>query len=59
MGNHFEDEDQSGETIGALGVVFNYKPGDDKAIFVKISNQIRDEMQAMTPNAGALFGPGK
>jgi hypothetical protein len=52
-------KDQSGETIGALGVVFNYKPGDDKAIFVKISNQIRDEMQAMTPNAGALFGPGK
>ena len=55
-GNHFEDEvvmkDKSGEPIGARGVVFNYKPGDDKAIFVKISNQIRDEMQAMTPNAG-------
>jgi len=61
-GNHFEDEvvmkDQSGKTIGALGVVFNYKPGDDKAAMAKISEQIRDEMQASIPTEAALFGPG-
>ncbi|MBB5341510.1 hypothetical protein [Tunturiibacter gelidoferens] len=60
-GNHFEDEvamkDQSGKTVGAVGVVFNYKPGDDKAALAKIAEQIRDEMQAGTPNAAALFGP--
>jgi hypothetical protein len=60
-GNHFEDEvvmkDQSGKTIGALGVVFNYKPGDDKAAMAKISEQIRDEMQASIPTEAALFGP--
>jgi hypothetical protein len=60
-GKHFEDEvamkDQSGKTIGALGVVFNYKPGDDKAAMAKISEQIRDEMQASIPTEAALFGP--
>jgi iron complex outermembrane receptor protein len=60
-GNHFEDEvamkDQSGKTIGALGVVFNYKPGDDKAAMTKIADQIRDEMQASIPSEAALFGP--
>jgi iron complex outermembrane receptor protein len=60
-GKHFEDElillDASGKTIGALGVVFNYKPGDDKAALEKIANQLRDEMKAQLPNKDALFGP--
>lgn len=60
-GKHFEDElillDQSGKTIGALGVVFNYQPGDDKAALAKVADQIRDEMKAELPNAKALFGP--
>ncbi len=60
-GKHFEDEvtmkDQSGKTVGALGVVFNYKPGDDKAAMARIADQIRDEMQAQTPSADSLFGP--
>ncbi len=60
-GKHFEDElvlqDASGKTIGALGVVFNYKAGDDKAAFEKISTEIRDEMKAQLPSATALFGP--
>jgi iron complex outermembrane receptor protein len=62
-GKHFEDEvamkDQSGKTIGALGVVFNYKPGDDKASMAKIADQIRDEMQASIPTEAALFGPAR
>jgi hypothetical protein len=62
-GNHFEDEvvmkDQSGKTIGALGVVFNYRPGDDKAAMARVADQIRDEMQASTPTEAALFGPAR
>jgi iron complex outermembrane receptor protein len=60
-GKHFEDElillDSSGKTIGALGVVFNYKPGDNKAALAKIAEQVRDEMKARLPSEAALFGP--
>lgn len=62
-GKHFEDElvlqDSSGKTIGALGVVFNYKPGDDKAALAKLATQVRDEMKAVTPSKDALFEPVK
>ena len=60
-GNHYEDElvlqDASGKTIGALGVVFNYKPSDDKKALEKIAVETRDEMKAKTPSAKRLFGP--
>ena len=60
-GPHFEDElilqDASGKTIGALGVVFNYKPGDDKAALEKIAIKTRDEMKAKLPSEARLFGP--
>ena len=60
-GKHFEDElvlqDSSGKTIGALGVVFNYSEGDDKAALTKIAEQIRDEMKAQLPTEAALFAP--
>src|ERR1700724_1823581 len=53
-GKHFEDElilqDASGQTIGALGVVFNYKQGDDKETLAKIATQIRDEMKTQLPS---------
>lgn len=62
-GKHFEDElillDASGKTIGALGVVFNYKPGDDKAALAKIADRVRDEMKAKLPSEATLFGPAK
>lgn len=62
-GNHFEVEfalkDRSDTTIGAAGVVFNYKPGDDKAQMEKVANQIRDEWKAQTPNKESLFAPAK
>lgn len=58
-GKHFEDElillDASGMTIGALGVVFIYKPGDDRAALAKTADQIRDEMKAKLPTAAALW----
>ena len=59
-GKHFEAEipmyDQNGTVLGALGVVFNYKPGDDKAALEKIADQIQEEMKAKLPNGAALFG---
>jgi iron complex outermembrane receptor protein len=62
-GKHFEDElillDASGKTIGALGVVFNYKPGDDKAALAKIADKVRDEMKAKIPTESVLYGPVK
>src|SRR5579859_5777662 len=62
-GKHFEDElillDASGKTIGALGVVFNYKAGDDKMALEKIAKQVRDEMKAKLPTESALFKSSK
>ena len=62
-GNHFEVEltlqDASRKTIGALGVVFNYKPGDDKAAFQKKAEQVRDELRARIPVEKKLFDPAK
>lgn len=60
-GPHFEDElvlkDTAGQTIGALGVVFNYKAGDDKQALTKIAARIENEMQQQLPDAAQLFAP--
>ena len=58
-GNHFEDElvlqDKAGNTIGALGVVFNYKSGDDKEKLAAAAERIRDELKAQIPSKEKLF----
>lgn len=60
-GDRFEVElvlqDKAGKTIGALGVVFPYKPGDDKSAFDKKAQQIRNEMRAQIPTLDKLFEP--
>lgn len=60
-GNHFEVElplqDLANNTIGALGVVFNYKPGDNKAEFKKRAEQLRDELREQIPAESKLFEP--
>jgi hypothetical protein len=57
-GKHFEVElplqDSSNATIGALGVVFNYRPGDDKAAYKKKAEQLRDEMREKISSADKL-----
>jgi len=62
-GNHFEVElvlqDASGKTIGALGVVFNYKAGDNKAALQKKAEQVRDELRAKIATETKLFEPAK
>ena len=59
-GTHFEDElplkTTGGKTIGAIGVVFNYKRGDDKAALDKIATQIQKEMQVQIASEATLFG---
>ena len=60
-GTHYEVEfplkDKAGKTVGAVGVVFNYKQGDDKKANEAIADAIAQEMTAHIPNAAALFGP--
>ncbi len=62
-GDHFEVElviqDQSGKTIGAMGVVFMYKAGDDKAALQKKAEELRDEMRKQIPSIEKLFEPVK
>ncbi len=58
-GNHFEDEcvllDKAGNTVGAVGIVFNYKAGDDKQKLAKAAEAIRDEIRSQIPNKQKLF----
>lgn len=59
-GDHFEVElvmqDQTGKTIGAVGIVFMYEKGKE-AEFQKKAEQIRDEMKQKTPAIAKLFDP--
>ena len=58
-GDHFEVElpllDGAGKIIGALGTVYNYKKGDDKAQFEKVAIGIRDELRKQIPTKDKLF----
>ena len=57
-GDRFEVElvlqDQSGKTIGAVGIVFAYEKGQE-AQFQKKAEEIRDEMKQKTPTLAKLF----
>jgi hypothetical protein len=59
-GDHFEVElvmqDQSGKTIGAVGIVFMYEKGKE-AEFQQKAEQVRDEMKQKTPTIAKLFEP--
>src|SRR5215471_2634380 len=58
-GNHFEVElvleDDTGKNIGALGVVFDYKKGDDKIAMQKKAEQVRIELRRQIPSKDKLF----
>jgi hypothetical protein len=51
----FALKDRAGKTVGATGVVFNYKPGDDKAALKKIADRIAHDMSEQLPTAHSLF----
>jgi hypothetical protein len=61
-GDHYEVElvmqDQSGKTIGAVGIVFMNEKGKEQE-FLKKATQIRDEMKAQTPTVAKLFEPAE
>jgi len=61
QGIHFEDQtplrDRSGRIIGAIGVVFRYKAGENKVDLEKVAHAISTEMEAEITAAGQLFGP--
>ena len=62
-GDRFEDElvlqNRSGKTIGALGVVFAYKEGDDKSKLQKKAEQIRNELRLKIAALEKLFQPAR
>ncbi|HEV2103601.1 MAG TPA: hypothetical protein VGR58_12555 [Candidatus Acidoferrum sp.] len=59
-GDHYEVElvlqDQSGKTIGAVGIVFMNEKGKEPE-FLKKATEIRDEMKGQTPALAKLFEP--
>lgn len=60
-GNRFEVEtrllDANKKTIGAVGIVFRYKPGDDKKALERQGYAIRDEIAAKIPSLEKLMAP--
>lgn len=61
--DRFETElplnDANGHRIGALGLVFPFKTGDDKEAIHRKGLSIRDEVAAAIPNSAALFARAK
>src|SRR4029077_15521334 len=60
-GNRYEVElvlrDVAGETIGALGLVWPYKAGQDKEPFAEKGNRIRDGLARRILNIAILMDP--
>jgi iron complex outermembrane receptor protein len=58
-GDRFEVEaamlDGAGKIIGAVGIVFPYKKGDDQKALQRKGEAIRDEIRKRTPTITALF----
>jgi hypothetical protein len=58
-GDRFEVElvlqDRSGKTIGALGTVFAYKPGDKESDFNDRAEKIRNELRVQITSLEKLF----
>jgi hypothetical protein len=50
-------EDMDGNTIGALGLNFNYKDGDDRQSLERSAGAIRDELKRRTADAANLLEP--
>jgi hypothetical protein len=51
--------DASGNRIGAIGLVFKYKQGDNQVEILKKATEIRDGIAQKVSSAGDLFKPSK
>lgn len=49
--------EKSGHIIGAVSIVFNFKPGDNKDAFTREAKAIASNMNARIPTLSKLFGP--
>jgi hypothetical protein len=62
-GDRFEAElvmrDANARAIGALGIVFAYKPGDDKIALQRRAEMIRDQLAKRISHAGNLLEPAQ
>ncbi|TLY59205.1 MAG: TonB-dependent siderophore receptor, partial [Gammaproteobacteria bacterium] len=62
-GDRFEAElvfkNAAGQNIGALGVVYAYKAGDDKTALQREAEQVRDELARHIPSVVRLLEPVK
>ncbi len=60
-GDRFEVElvlhDASRRAIGALAIVFPYRPGDERQRFEKAAEAIRDELATRIPDLASLVRP--
>lgn len=60
-GDHFEVElplqDVTFDTVGAVSIVYPYKPGDDKAALAKNAESVRDQLRRKISNVGNLTQP--
>jgi len=60
-GKRFESEmqlhDRTGNVIGAVGVVFAYRKGDDKEALHASAEKIKAELEKKIPDSAALFRP--
>ncbi|HLJ39063.1 MAG TPA: hypothetical protein VKT54_11710 [Steroidobacteraceae bacterium] len=60
-GKRFESEmqlhDRAGTVIGAVGVVFAYRKGDDKEALHERAEKIKAELEKRIPDSAALFRP--
>jgi len=58
-GDRFEVEaamlDRAGKIVGAVGLVFPYKKGDDQQVLRRKAEAIVDEIRTQTPTIDALF----
>ena len=62
-GDRFEAElkleNAAGENIGAIGIVYAYKAGDDKEALQRKAEKVRDELAQRIPSAAKLLEPVK
>jgi hypothetical protein len=52
-------KDGAAHTIGALGLMYDYRAGQDEQEFLRRSEMLRDELAIRIPSRAALFGRQK
>ena len=48
-------KDEAAQTVGALGLMYDYRAGQDEQEFLRRSEMIRDQLASRIPSRAALF----